>query len=80
MRPRPRSGRPSRATSTRASSRRAAKEEEPEEEPAASSNGSIFLVSAEGAENITAYGIFGAAGAVADLLADGDESVTVEAG
>ena len=75
-----RAGRPSRASRSRTSLRgtvTSSKEKEPE--PAAS-NGSIFLVTAEGAENTTAYGIFGAMGAVADLLADGYESVTVEAG
>jgi hypothetical protein len=73
-----RSGRPSNITrgrGTRAS--RAKAKEEP-----VSANGNqagIFVVSG-GEEPITAYGLYGAMGAVADLLAAGYESVQVDAG
>lgn len=79
-----RSGRPSRAQRTRTTSTRrgrAAKEEEPEEDevPASSNGAGIFVISG-GEEDITAYGIYGAMGAVADLLAAGYEEVSVAAG
>jgi hypothetical protein len=79
-----RSGRPSRATRTRTTStrsRRAAKEEEPEEdeEPVTGNGAGVFVISG-GDEDITAYGIYGAMGAVADLLAAGYEEVSVATG
>lgn len=81
-----RSGRPSRAQRTRTtstqrtSSRRSRKEEPEEEEPPAATNGAGVFVISGGDEDITAYGIYGAMGAVADLLAAGYEEVSVAAG
>lgn len=78
-----RSGRPSRASRTRTTSSRrgrAAKEEPEEDEAPASANGAGLFVISGGDEDITAYGMYGAMGAVADLLAAGYEEVTVNAG
>jgi hypothetical protein len=79
-----RSARPSRASRTRTTGTRRgrpAPEEEPEEDevPAASNGAGVFVISG-GDEDITAYGIYGAMGAVADLLAAGYEEVSVAAG
>ena len=79
-----RSARPSRASRTRTTTtrrgRRAAVEEEPEEEPVVANNGAGIFVISGGDEDITAYGIYGAMGAVADLLAAGYEEVNVASG
>jgi hypothetical protein len=75
-----RSGRPSLARTVRGSSRRAKAEPEEDDTPAASDNGSGIFVISGGDEPITAYGVYGAMGAVADLLAAGYESVQVDAG
>jgi hypothetical protein len=78
-----RSGRPTNLKRSRSSARskRAAKEpEEDEDEVPASSNGAGVFVISGGDEDITAYGVYGAMGAVADLLAAGYEEVTVSAG
>jgi hypothetical protein len=82
-----RSGRPTRAQRTRTTatgtrSRRAAREEEPEEDEAkpVTGNGAGVFVISGGDEDITAYGIYGAMGAVADLLAAGYEEVSVATG
>jgi hypothetical protein len=82
-----RSKRPANAKRPARGSKKPAKQEEPdEEEPEeeedeapAGNGGGIFVISG-GDEDITAYGIYGAMGAVADLLAAGYEEVTVSAG
>jgi hypothetical protein len=81
-----RSARPSRASRTRttSSTRRrgtATSSKEPDEEPEpVTNNGAGVFVISGGDEDITAYGIYGAMGAVADLLAAGYEEVSVAAG
>ena len=72
-----RAGRPSAARSLRSSLRGATAKEE---EPAASSNGSGIYIVSGGEEDTTVYGLFAVAGTVADLLAEGVTTVTVEAG
>jgi hypothetical protein len=81
-----RSKRPANAKRPARGSKKPAKQEEPDEEPEeeedeapAGNGGGIFVISG-GDEDITAYGIYGAMGAVADLLAAGYEEVTVSAG
>jgi hypothetical protein len=76
-----RAGRPKAAAKGRGVGKRKPEPEPEEEEDEAPANGagSIFVISG-GDEDITAYGVYGAGGAVADLLAQGVESVTVEAG
>lgn len=80
-----RSGRPSRAQRTRTtstqrtSSRRRREEPEEDEAPVTANGAGVFVISG-GDEDITAYGIYGAMGAVADLLAAGYEEVSVAAG
>ena len=76
-----RSKRPARTTTARTTgSRRRSREPEPEEEPEPVSANGLFVISAAEFEDITAFGVFGAMGAVADLLAEGAEEVTVSAG
>ena len=76
-----RSKRPARSTTTRATgSRRRSRAAEPEEEPEPVSPNGIYVISGGEFEDITAFGVFAAAGAVADMLADGVEEVTVAAG
>jgi len=78
--PTKRSGRPSAARTSRPRRGKPAEEEdedEDEDEESAKSNGT-FTISG-GDEEITANGFYQAAGAVADLLMQGVNSVTVEA-
>jgi len=81
-----RSKRPARASRTRSGRGRKPEPEEDSEEPEEEDEdeqpeapGGIYVISG-GEQDITAYGVYQAGGAVADLLADGVESITVEAG
>lgn len=75
-----RSGRPVNARRQREGrSLRGAVQQEEEEADEEQAEGAIYIVTVNGSEPYTAYGLFQAAGIVADLLADGNESVTVTA-